>query len=113
MSVYPAEIEVTARHLHELLASRKYVELELMSGGKRLTADQFAESIRDYGCSVARPPEDLQLDVVKVETVADKWSVYVPIFTTEEGRSDLTLEVTMTKTGELLCKVEIDDLRVL
>jgi len=113
MPVYPSEIDVTARHLHELLAGRKYAEMELMSGGRRLTADQLAESIRDYGCSVARPPEDLQLDVVKVETAPDTWSVNVSIFTTEEGRSDLTLEVTMTKTAEPLCKVEIDGLHVL
>ena len=113
MPVYPAEIEVTARHLHELLSSRKYVEMELISGGRHLTADEIAESIRDYGCSVASPPSDLQLDVVKVEITADTWSVNVPIFTSEEGRSDLTLEVTMTKTGEPLCNVEIDGLHVL
>lgn len=113
MSVYPAEIEVTARHLHELLASRKYSEMELLSGARRLTADQIAESIRDYGCGVVSPPEDMQLDVVRVETAQDMWSVNVPVFTTEEGRSDLTLEVTMTKTGEPLCNVEIDGLHVL
>ncbi len=113
MPVYPAEIEVTARHLHDLLASRKYVELEKISRGRRLTANQLAESVRDYGCSVASPPEDLKLDVVRVETTPDTWSVNVPIFTTEEGRSDLTLEVTMTKTDEPFCNVEIDNLHVL
>ena len=113
MSVYPAEIEVTARHLHELLAGRRYSEMELLSGGRRLTADQIANSIRDYGCSVVSPPEDMQLDVVKVETAQDMWSVNVPVFTAEEGRSDLTLEVTMTKTGEPHCNVDIDGLHVL
>jgi hypothetical protein len=113
MSVYPAEIEVTARYLHELLASRKYSEIELYSGGRRLTADQIAGSFREYGCSVVSPPEDMQLDVVKIETAQDMWSVNVPVFTAEEGRSDLTLEVTMTKTGEPLCNVEIDGLHVL
>jgi hypothetical protein len=113
MSVYPAEIEVTARHLHELLAGCKYSEMEMLSDGKRLTANQIAESILDYGCSVVSPPEDMQLDVVKVETVQDTWSVNVPVFTTEEGRSHLTLAVTMTRTGEPLCNVEIDGLHVL
>lgn len=113
MPVYPAEIEVTARYLHELLANRKYVEMEHISGGRRLTADELAESIRDYGCCVTSPPEHLQLDVVKVETAADKWSVNVPIFTSEEGMSDLTLEVTMTMTGDSLCRVEIDNIHVL
>ena len=113
MPVYPAEIEVTARHLHDLLARREYFEMEMISGGRRLTADQISESVQDYGCSVASPPEDLLLDVVKVKTTPDTWSVTVPIFTTEEGRSDLTLEVTMTKTDEPLCNVEIDNLHVL
>ena len=113
MSVYPAEIEVTARHLHELLASRKYSEMELLSGGRRLTADQISESIRTYGCSVVSPPEDMHLDVVRVETAHDTWSVNVPVFTTDGSRSDLTLEVTMTRTDEPLCNVEIDGIHVL
>ena len=113
MPVYPAEIEVTARRLHELLAGRKYAEMELMSGGRRLNADQLAQAVRDYGCSVTGPPKDLQIDVLRVEARPDTWSVYLPIFTAEEGKSDLTLEVTMTNTGEPLCSVEIDNLHVL
>lgn len=87
--------------------------MESISGGMRYTADQIAESVREYGRSVVSPPADLQLNVVKVEAAKNTWSVYVPVFTKEEGRSDLTLEVTLTETGKPLCDVEIDGLHVL
>lgn len=50
---------------------------------------------------------------MKVEVAKNTWSVYASVFTKEEGRSDLTLEVTLTETGGPLCDVEIVGLHVL
>ena len=113
MANYPANLVSTARHLHDLLAARRYAELESICGGKRLSADDIAGAIRDYGCQVASAPEELDLDVVKIESARNEWSVNIPVFTWDEGKSDLTLEVTMTESFAPLCTVEIDNLHVM
>jgi hypothetical protein len=41
------------------------------------------------------------------------WSVNLPLWTKEEGRSDLTLQMHFTESDGALYAVEIDDLHVL
>ena len=41
------------------------------------------------------------------------WSVVVPLFTREEGRSDLSLELTVTELQEGSVGIQVDDLHVL
>lgn len=112
MSKYPAQLAATVRHLHQLLADRQYEELEAISGGKRLSAENIAKAIGAYGSRVVDPPKALKLDVVKMASRPGSWAVSVDIWT-EEGRSDLSLELTLTETDGPLCSVEIDNLHVL
>ena len=41
------------------------------------------------------------------------WSVVVPLWTREEGRSDLTAELTLTESSAGEIDLELDDLHVL
>ncbi len=56
-----------------------------------------------------------KLDVVEVKgAVPRRWGVRVDLWTAEEGRSDLTLELTLVEgDGGGEPAVEIDDLHVL
>lgn len=81
----------------------------------RLTADDIRQVIQEYGCTFVKPPSQAyrDLDVVAVQNTAQPtWSVCAPLWSKEEGRSDLTLEVTLTQVGERW-EVELDDLHVL
>ena len=54
------------------------------------------------------------IDVVAISASnPHRWSVVVPLWTVEEGRSDLSLELTLEDSGKESYEVEIDDLHVL
>ena len=64
----------------------------------RLTGDDLRNVIRNYGRKVVSPPPDAynKLDAVQVTgATVPTWSVRAPLWTEEEGRSDLTLELTI------------------
>ena len=59
-------------------------------------------------------PIDELLDMVEMAGSRPKsWSVNLPLWTEEEGRSDLTLEMRFTESEADTYSVEIDDLHVL
>lgn len=41
-----------------------------------------------------------------------EWGVVAPIYTAEEGVSDLSIELSFTENGEAILKSELDNLRV-
>jgi len=62
------------------------------------------------------PPESWfqNIDVIEIEGRAPRqWSVRFDLWTAEEGRSDLTLELTLTENNKELYGVEIDNIHVL
>jgi len=69
----------------------------------------------DYGRTFVHFPSngDRLIDAVKiVNSFPSAWAVSTPLWTIEEGRSDLTLELTMAVDGRDV-SVELDDLLVL
>jgi hypothetical protein len=85
------------------------------SARSRLSRDQLATSILTYGRTLVRPPLGAfdDLDAVLVRgTTFPTWSVRVPLWTAEEGRSDLTLELTISLLNEGSI-IDLDDLHVL
>jgi hypothetical protein len=97
---------------HENLAKKDYNAALTLLDESRLSADGLASVISEYGRKVVLPVE-MELDAVEVlNGVANQWSVYTPIWTMEEGRSDLTLDLTVEVVGERL-KVTLNDLHVL
>jgi hypothetical protein len=51
------------------------------------------------------------MDVIEIEG-GNKWSVVMPLWSEEEGRSDLSIELTIIKYGNNFV-FEIDDLHIL
>jgi hypothetical protein len=98
----------------QALAGKDYTGALAHCARSRLSAADLQTVIEDYGRSVVLPPKDVHEFVDAVRVVgADKstWSVRVPLWTLEEGRSDLTLELTIriTESGVL---IDLDDLHV-
>ncbi len=97
------------------LARGDYESLVGQSVKSRLTSDDLRTAIRDYGRKLVSPPADAynNLDAVRVKGAAvPTWSVRAPLWTEEEGRSDLTLELTIAVASDAP-SVELDDLHVL
>jgi hypothetical protein len=99
-----------------LLSRGDFYALEQLTAGERLSAGELAQAVREYPGTLQAPPswEAVPLDVVPV-TAANlpTWSVVVPLWTIEEGRSDLSLELTVQQRPEGGYIVAIDDLHVL
>ena len=104
------------RRVVSMLVQGEYEALERLTNGVRLTAGEMAAAVRNYGGKVTMPPEDAfkVLDVVEVEGARPReWSVNVALWTAEEGRSDLTLELTLRDNEKEIYDVEVDGIHVL
>jgi hypothetical protein len=98
-----------------LLVAGKYTELEALTHGVRLSAKEIENAISDYGKKLVLLPENSfgLMDVVEVkDAIPKRWSIAMPLWTQEEGRSDLTLEITAIKQQNGF-EVELDDIHVL
>ncbi len=97
------------------LARGQYAQVIDRCLKSRLTADDLRAVIRNYGRKIVPPPAGayIGLDAVQVKgAVVPTWSIRAPLWTSEEGRSDLTLEMTIT-LGTGSPRVVLDDLHVL
>lgn len=99
----------------ELLVKQKYSELESLTKGIRLSAQDMMQAIAAYKGKLVIPPDDSYklMDAIGVKNAEPpKWSIVMPLWTEEEGRSDLSVELTVVKetTG---FRIELDDIHVL
>ena len=111
-----AKLATTLAYIGQLLVNGKYEGVEALTGGRRLTGAQIESAIKTYGRTLVLPPGGrfAARSVVDIQqTEPQRWSVYVDLWTAEEGRSDLTLELTVSDSSEPLYGVEIDDLHTL
>ena len=82
----------------------------------RVTAAGLRAALSDYGRRPILPPAPVEqlADIVAVSgSHPQSWSVNLPLWTKEEGRSDLTLEMHFTDSDAEIYAIEIDDLHVL
>ena len=110
------KLKATVQRVVSLLARGEYEALERLTNGERLTAAEIREGVRDYGGSLVLPPDEAfdNLDVVEIEGEQPRaWGVRVDLWTAEEGRSDLTLELTLREGAEEVYGVEIDNVHAL
>jgi hypothetical protein len=108
-------LKSAAREMVDRLVHEDYESAVKRCIKSRLTSDDLRTVIRDHGRRLMSPPEDAynKLDAVQVKgAVVPTWSVRVPLWTEEEGRSDLTLELTIA-VGSGVPSIEMDDLEVL
>lgn len=90
----------TVKRVTDLLAKEKYKEIESLCNGVQLDAEELAYAAKDYGMEILPLPKEgyEKLDIIEVTNSNPKeWSVYVPIYTSEEGMSDLTLELFINR----------------
>jgi hypothetical protein len=81
----------------------------------RVNAEQIRNAVQQYGRTlVPLPAESYELidHVVVLGSSPLAWSVVVPLFTKEEGRSDLSLELSLVEQAADGHHIEIDDIRV-
>lgn len=98
--------------VHELVIGN-YQRLEEDGRAGRLTSDQIRWVVERYGRKLIElPPEAFEIaDSYKIEGQTDSWAIDLPLWTKEEGRSDLTLTLTASITPAGV-RLEIDDLHV-
>jgi len=108
------ELKQPVRQVIKLLVERRYSELELLTKGIRLGARDIAQAVADYKKTLVIPPED-SYDLMNVVSVRNseppKWSIIMPLWTKEEGRSDLSIELTLIKETQDF-RIELDDIHV-
>lgn len=98
------------------IVDRKFEALFRIAPESRVKITDFRNALSDYGGTVVMPPEPIEtlLNVIEVRNSKPvSWSIQLPMWTREEGRSDLTLEMQFTESKSEFYEVEIDDLHVL
>ncbi|MFD2909218.1 hypothetical protein ACFSX9_10820 [Flavobacterium ardleyense] len=95
------------------IANNKYNIIKEKGQNGRVNIDDLIDVIQQYDCTIVPLPEEAfslaEVFQVKDEDILD---VYLPLWTKEEGRSDLTISLScLTKNGEKT--IIIEDLGVL
>ena len=110
-------IDQAVKTVTDLLAARDYAGMVELSNGVRLTEEELTTAVELYGREILALPEEgyARMDVYElVDPAPPGWTVDVDLWTREEGRSDLTLSLTLvgpSDEGEI--RIEIDGLHVL
>lgn len=105
------------RQVVECLVAGDFNAVAAATNESRLSAEQMAHAIRSYGRNLVVPPSNSyeSLDIVRVTAASEPtWSVRFDLWTLENGRSDLSLECTISipsRTGG--ATIEIDGIHVL
>jgi hypothetical protein len=89
-----------------------YDTIETNGQNGRVETNDLKRVIAEYGCTIIPLPDEA-FSKAEVYNIRDKnrLDVYIPLWTKEEGRSDLTLFLSCYTINEIP-KVEINDLRV-
>ena len=106
--------EKAVRQLVKDLVNGHYTEIEADGRIGRLTKDELRRAVAEYGRRLTQLPEGAieAVDVYPTDGVLNQASVDVPLWTEEEGQSDLTLSVIIREEMDRVT-VTISDLHVL
>jgi hypothetical protein len=108
-------IETAVRVIVDLLVRGQYETVERMTRARRLGADQLAAAISSYGRQLVEPgPSWWDSVTITPIDAADRpeFHVAAPLWTVEEGRSDLTLELRLVEAASQVYESEVLDLHV-
>ena len=113
----PEQIVNTVREMISLLVAKRYSEIVSWTKGERYPAAQIAAVMADYQVTVVHPPASFypsKIDALPIDdTSPQEWSVVFPLWTVEEGESDLSVELTCTEGDGVVCAdVDFDSLHV-
>lgn len=110
-------IERTARTIHLLLTTQRYADLASLTRNNYPEEDiQFA--MEAYDATACEPPESFasRIDIIENESSTPAaWSVIFPIWTLEEGESDLSVNITCidSKTRDGTFEFDLNGIYVL
>ena len=99
-----------------LLVEQNYDVVAAMTKNTRLTEAEIQSAIEEYGRTLVMPPGDeLPPDTELHEVSAAPRTVFaaMSLWTLEEGRSDLGLELLLTEVAPGLWTTQIDNVRVM
>lgn len=109
------EIKRIVSDIIAFLAEKQYQKIVTLTQSVRLNKECIQKAIETYGRTIINPP-DSAFDFMSIIEVRNsnpqQWSVVMPLWTKEEGRSDLSIELTLIKEKNNY-KVEVDDIHVL
>jgi hypothetical protein len=107
-------LDQAIRRLIDDLVAGAYDAIEADGRGGRLTADEMRFAIAGYGRELISLPADkaLKVEVYPLDEDPRLSAIDVELWTREEGRSDLTLQLSVDESGDDI-KISIDDLHVL
>lgn len=100
----------------DLLVRGDYATVERMTDGRRLSGADLERAVREYGRTLAPLPQEAltSLDVDEVlGSEPARYAVVIDLWTQEEGRSDLSLELELEERSNGAYDVSIQDLHVL
>jgi len=102
------------RALVETLVKGQFDQLERDGRSGRLSSHELKEALQAYGRTIITLPDEAfhLAEVYPVKGQHATWAVDVPLWTAEEGRSDLTLSLTVSDRQDGV-QLEIDDLHTL
>ena len=109
------QIRSAVRVLVKQLVAGEYDALVAGVKESRLSSEDMRQCVEQYGRTLVLPLDLAcsELDIVEgVDADTPTWSVRMPLWTREEGKSDLVLELT-TYLGNSGTEIELDDLHVL
>jgi hypothetical protein len=109
-------VEVAVGTVFDLLVRGEYEAVERMTEGDRMSAGEISEAISEFGRTLVRPDTEEWWPLVVVTPVTaerGKLHVAAPLWTAEEGRSDLTLELWLTEFAPELCRPTLLNIHVL
>ena len=103
--------------LVDMLVACDYDGAEKLTGSRRLAAGDMRRVINQYGRTLVALPNDAwaHATVLPISTSDDgeAWSVTLPVWTAEEGRSDLEIETRLDARPDGRETIQLDNIRVL
>jgi len=109
-------VRTTIHRVLEWLVASDFDAIERDTSCRHVSADSMRLAVIEYGRTLVIPPVSAldRLDIVEIAGADPKaWSVRVELWTAEEGRSDLSLELTLIDRPGGALAVEVDNLHVL
>lgn len=97
------KLKAAVQMVSELIVEKNYTALSDLTenGPRKLSAEDFRMTIEDYPAVLRMPTAaEMSFDAIEIEDSSPpQYSVDAPLFTIEEGRSDLKFRMTVIDGG--------------
>jgi hypothetical protein len=110
-------VEAALRTVLGLLVDGEYEVLAAMTKGRNLSAAEMRDAVESYGRTLVLPPGGklpADLDVFEVNgSFPRRLAAVMSLTTLEEGRSDLSVELTLNEVAPGFWFTELDNIHVM